>query len=71
MVDESPDAVLDATDGDNVTTINAVEIKTMSAVHKIEEAVVLRGKCGSFIRLENVGTDDKSSAPFRELVPRT
>ena len=71
MVADSPDAVMAATDEDNLSTVYAVEIKTITAVRTIEGAAVLREKYGAIISLENVCTDERSSALFRELVPST
>lgn len=68
MLADSPDAVLVASDMDDIEHVSAVEIKTMTSVKTVEEATVLRHKYGSVVSLENVGMDDKSTELYKELV---
>lgn len=68
MLADSPDALLAATDNEDVTRICAVGVKTMTAVRTIESATALREKYGPVVVLEGVGREDNTTALFKELV---
>lgn len=71
MLADSSDALLAATDNEDVAHICVVEMKTLTAVRTIENDTVLRERYGPVFWLDRVGKEDNTTALFKELVPTT